>query len=264
MNLCLNHLPGVAVRFLFLSVISFGWNASVADEQAPAEEHPLKPAIRYATACLEKVNAIPGYEASFFKQEVVGNSTVKQKARIKVRHKPFSVYMYFENPHEGREVLYVEGMNNGKLLAHEGGLLSVVGTMELSPTDPTAMSENRHPITKIGIANLVRIIIEQWEEESKYAESDVKYYKDAKLGSLNCRVIECTHPVPRKQFAFHRTRLWIDDASGLPVRVQQFGFPPARGGNPPIIEDYMFTDVKTDVRLTDADFDKSNSRYSFR
>ncbi|MCA9082428.1 MAG: DUF1571 domain-containing protein [Planctomycetaceae bacterium] len=235
----------------------------IADDSGQ-NEHPLRPAIRYATTCLEKIEAVPGYEASFVKQEVVGNSTVHHQMKIKVRHRPFSVYLYFETPHEGREVIYVEGRNNGKLLAHEGGLLNFVGTMELSPTDPTAMSENRYPITKAGIANLVRAVIEQWEEETRYGESDVKYYKDAKLGSLNCRVIECTHPVPRRQFPFHRTRLWIDDASGFPVRVQQFGFPAVAGGNPPTVEDYRFTDIRTDVRLTDADFDRANSRYSFR
>ncbi|MCA9048772.1 MAG: DUF1571 domain-containing protein [Planctomycetaceae bacterium] len=232
-------------------------------QQQPASEHPLVPAIRYARMCLEKVEALPGYEATFYKQEVVDNATVKHRMKIKVRHNPFSVYLYFENPYEGREVIFVEGQNNGKLLAHEGGLLSVVGTMELAPSDPTAMTENRYPITRAGIAKLVQGVIDQWESEIRYDESEVKYYKDAKLGSTTCRVIECTHPVPRKQFNFHRTRLWINDADGLPIRVQQFGFPPNAGAPAPIVEDYTFTDIKTDVRLTDADFDRNNSRYNF-
>ncbi|MEO2014325.1 MAG: DUF1571 domain-containing protein [Fuerstiella sp.] len=232
-------------------------------DEADKKEHPLTPAIRYAESCLKKIEAIPSYEAAFFKHEVVGTSVIKQKIKIKVRHKPFSVYLYFENPHEGREVLYVEGQNNGNLLAHEAGLLSIVGTMELVPTDSTAMSENRYPITMAGIGNLVDAVIEQWKEELKFGESDVKYYKDAQLGKMTCRVIECSHPQPRRQFRFQKTRLWIDDATGFPVRVQQYGFPKVPGTKAPIVEDYTFSDIRTNVRLTDADFDRTNAKYAF-
>lgn len=232
-------------------------------DEADNKKHPLWPAIRYAESCLQKVEAIPSYEADFFKYEVVGNSVVKQKMKAKIRHRPFSVYFYFENPHEGREVLYVEGQNSGNLLAHEAGLLSVVGTMELAPTNSTAMSENRYPITMAGIGNLVKAVIEQWQEEVKFGESDVKYFKDAQLGTMTCRVIECSHPQPRRQFRFQKTRLWVDDATGLPVRVQQYGFAKVPGAKPPLVEDYTFTDIRTNVRLTDADFDRTNTKYAF-
>lgn len=237
--------------------------SGLADEPSAAEEHPLKPAIRYAKACLEKVEALPGYEATFYKKEVVGKSVISQQMKIKVRHEPFSVYLYFQTPHEGREVIYVDGANNGKLLAHEAGLFSIAGTMELMPSDPMVMGENRYPITMAGIANAVKVIINRWEEETKYGEIDVKYFPEAKLGSLTCRVVEATHPVPRRQFDSHKIRMWVDTKSGLPVRMQKFGFPRKAGGEPPIIEDYTFTDIKTDTRLTDADFDRNNSKYSF-
>ncbi|MDG1895933.1 MAG: DUF1571 domain-containing protein [Fuerstiella sp.] len=236
---------------------------SVQAEEDIKKDHPLQPAIQYAESCLDKIEAIPGYEAVFFKQEVVGTSLIKQKTRIKIRHEPFSVYLYFENPHEGREVLYVEGQNKGNLLAHEAGFLSVVGTMELVPTESTAMSENRYPITMAGIGNLVKAVIEQWREEVKFGESEVKYYKDARLGKMTCRVIECSHPRPRRQFRFQKTRLWVDDATGLPVRVQQYGFPKTAGAKSPLVEDYTFSDIRTNVRLTDADFDQVNTKYAF-
>ncbi len=236
---------------------------AVQADEVGKTEHPLQPAILYAKSCLKKIEAIPSYEASFFKQEVVGSILVKQKIKIKIRHKPFSVYLYFENPHEGREVLYVEGQNRGNLLAHEAGLLSVVGTMELAPTDSTAMSENRYPITMAGIGNLVETVIRQWQQEAKFDESDVKYYKDAQLGKMTCRVVECSHPTPRRNFKFQKTRLWVDDATGLPVRVQQYAFPRVTGAKPPLVEDYTFSDIRTNVRLTDADFDRDNTKYAF-
>lgn len=227
------------------------------------EEHPLMPAIRYTKACLQKVEALPGYEATFFKREVVGTSTVSHKMKVKIRHEPFSVYLLFENPHEGREVIYVEGQNNGKLIAHEAGLLSFAGSMELAPTDALVMSENRYPITKAGIANTLKVMIKNWEDETRYGETNVKYFKDAKLGPMKCRVIESSHPEPRRQFNYHKVRLWVDTATGIPVRMQKFGFPRKAGDKAPIIEEYTFMDLKTKVRLTDVDFDRNNTKYNF-
>lgn len=237
----------------------FGLSALAAE---PAE-HPLKPALKYSEECLEKCQALSAYEATFQKRELVGSSMVNQRVRMKVRHEPFSIYLYFEEPHDGREVIYVEGRNNNNLLVHETGLAGLIGTLELSPTGDQAMAENRYPITKAGMVNMVKTLIEQWRDESQYGECEVKYYKDAKVGKYTCKVIESIHPRPRRQFKFHMTRLWIDDETGYPVRIQQFGFPKSPEARPPVIEDYVFTDIRTETRITDRDFDVNNPRYNF-
>ena len=75
--------------------------------------------------------------------------------KMKVRHEPFSVYMHFDEPHAGREVIFVEGRNNNNLLVHEAGFASLIGTLELEPTGSQAMAENRYPITKAGIQKMI-------------------------------------------------------------------------------------------------------------
>jgi len=231
--------------------------------RAEEKEHPLKPAIRIVDQTLEKIAAIPGYQATLSKTELVDRTVVRQQMRVKLRREPFSVYCYFEGDNMGREVIYVDGRNQGNLLAHESGIASVIGTLELSPTGSQAMSENRHPITMIGIENFLKVLRKQWEEESKYGEIKVQYYKDAPLGDMTCRVIEATHPQPRRQFKFHMTRLWIDDETGLAVRLQQFGFPARAGKDAPIVEDYAYSNLKTDIRVSDRDFDTRNPAYNF-
>lgn len=244
-----------------MTVLSAGVFAQERPTQA--KEHPLVPAIRFAEKCLGRVEAFPSYEATFYKREIIGRNVVNQKMKLKIRHSPFSVYLYFQEPSAGREVLYVEGKNNGKLIAHESGLLSLAGSMELSPTDPMALKESRYPITEAGIAKAIRQLLTEWKRETKYGETNVKYYKDAKLGNMTCRVIESSHPQPRKQFTYHKVQLWINDADGIPVRIRKYGFPARAGQEAPIIEDYTFTDINTSVRLTDADFNRNNSKYSF-
>ncbi len=239
---------------------------SLAQESASAGrsgQHPLEPALQIAREAREKVRQIGDYQAELVKKEVIGRRAVTHKMRIKIRHEPFSVYLHFLEPNAGREVLYIEGQNEGQLLAHDTGLKGLVGTVKLSPTSAMAMEDSRYPITRIGLEKLLDAVIEQWEQEMKFGETDVKFYKDAKIGDVECRVVESTHPQPRKQFTFKTTRLWIDKRTGLPIRVEQFGFPKTAKAKPPLVEQYTYLNIRTNAGLTDADFDKDNPRYKF-
>jgi len=240
-------------------------NSSGAELRGQERNHPLDPVIRIVNRSLRKIEQISAYEATFTKRELVGNQMIAQQMRMKFRRKPFSVYFYFYGDDEGREVIYVKGKNNGKILAHETGLAGLVGTLNLDPGDSMAMSENRHPITEAGIEAMVANTLRDLKEATKYDESVVKYYKDAELGKekLMCNVIEVSHPQPRRQFPLKMLRLWIDKKTGITVRLQQFGFPAQKGGKPPVVEDYIFTDLKTDVKLTDLDFDINNPKYNY-
>lgn len=234
-----------------------------ADEGSANAEHPLMPALRHAKTCLGKAREMSGYECTFSKKEVVGSELISQSMKMKVRHEPFSVYMYFLEPSKGREVIFVEGKNDNKLQVHETGLAALIGTLSLAPEDSRVMAENRYPITRAGLKKMLESVVQQWEEETKYGETEVKYFQDAKVGDYKCRVIESSHPQPRKQFRFHMTRLWIDEKSGLAVRVQQFGFPKKKDAKPPMLEDYAFTSIKPEVRLSDRDFDVNNPSYNY-
>lgn len=236
-------------------------------QQQPSQqrrEHPLKKAIGIAKESVRKMEALGDYQADLVKKEVIGNKAVTHQMRLKIRHKPFSVYMYFKNPNKGREVLYVEGKNDGKLLAHGTSTLEkIVGTVSLNPTSTTAMQDNRHPITKIGILRTTEELIKQWESESRFGETEVKYYPDAKIDTIACKVIESSHPRPRKQFKFQKTRLWIDARTGLPIRLEQFGFPRDPSAKAPLLEQYTYRNLTPNMGLTDRDFDKRNPRYAF-
>lgn len=227
------------------------------------QEHPLAPAIRIAKVSLQAAEALKDYEATFSSQEMVGQKVFTHNAQVKIRHQPFSVYMGFMAPNEGREVLYVDGQNENKLLAHDSGIKSIVGTVALDPNSRQAMSESRHPVTNIGMKNLVAKMITVWEGETKYGESDVKYYPNAKLGNMDCKVIENTHPVPRRQFNYHITRLYIDKATNLPVRVEHYAFPQEQGGQPVLIEQYTYTNIRPNAGLDNTAFDTRNPAYRF-
>ena len=251
--------PGRVARLAL--ALTVGLTATVdgvaVAQDAPQEgrEHPLAKAIRYAKVSLDAAESLPGYTASLRRREIVDGKPVDGTCAVKFRAEPFSVYMRFTDPeHAGRQVLYVEGQNGGKMLAREaGGLSSLAGTVKLAPDSPLVTANSRHPITSAGLANMARGVIARWTEESRYGECDVKYFAEAELEGRPVVVIESSHPVPRKEFRYARTRLWMDKETKLPVRLQQYEF--RRGGGEPVLaEDYTYTDVRTDVRLSDADF----------
>lgn len=234
---------------------------------APAEtpkEHPLKPAIRIAQTSLEKLQDVRDYECVMTKRERINNQLTTQVMFMRFREEPFSIYMKFGEPFAGREILYVAGRNNGMMLAHEGsGIRSLVGTVSLPLDSAEAKAENRHSLTDAGLRNLVRLLIKQWEFESQYGEINVQYYPDARLGEIACQVVEVSHPNPRRQFAYHITRLYVDAQSGLPVRVENYGWPAQPGGQPVLMEEYTYTRLKTNVGLTDQQFSRDCPDYNF-
>ena len=232
-----------------------------------AKEHPLTKPIRIVRQSLKKLEGVQNYTATFSKKERVGrrgSKLISQTMSMKFREKPFSVYFYFQDRKtRGREVLYVSGRNQGKLLAHEGSGLAQFVTVSLATNSNDVMKENRYPITEVGLKNMAKKIIEQWEGESKYGETTVKYYNNAKLGSVECLAIESTHPQPRRQFRSHMTRVYIDKKTRLLVRVEQYGWPNRAGQQPPIIEEYTYSNINTNAGLTDFDFDSRNKSYNF-
>jgi hypothetical protein len=226
--------------------------------------HPLYQPLQHAYQARKALETVRDYEAVFSKRELIGRQYAKATMRLKIREAPYSVYMLFDTPYKGREVLYVDGKNKGMILAHEEGFKKIAGTVSLAPDSDTAMEGNKYPITMIGLRNLVDRVIAQWEEESQFGEVDVVYRPNNTIGgTTECKVIESTHPRPRKQFKFHLTRLFIEKETGLPVRVEQYGFPKAEGQPPPLVEEYTYTQIQTNLGLTDRDFDHTNPNYAF-
>ncbi len=230
-------------------------------------EHPLAPAIRWAYQGLEQIDNIQDYSATVVKRERIDGKLGKHEYLFaKIRQKPFSVYLYFLDPPsvQGQEVIFIEGQNDGKILAHGTGLQKALGTVKLDPTGYFAMRGQRYPITELGLANLLRRLIEVGEKDSQYGECDVKYIQGAKINNRVCTCIQVTHPVPRSNFLFHIARIFVDDELNLPVRYESYDWPTAPGAQPELMEEYTYLNLKLNNGFTDADFDTRNPNYQFK
>lgn len=229
--------------------------------EAPAS-HPILPALKKAAQGLEALKSVKDYQATLIRQELVGSTVSSSQLEIKLRHEPFSVYVKYLDPSAGREVIYVEGKNEGKLQVHETGFASLVGTLSLDPKGKLAMDGNRYPVTMIGIRKMAELTIEEWLTLAKRDDVTVNYYASAKSGDVPCHVFETIVAKDVPGLKCNTVRLYFNASTGLPIRVQALGLA-KDGETPPVIEDYFYSDLKTNVGLADIDFDVENAKYGF-
>ena len=226
------------------------------------------PVLRWAYSGLGNIEKIQDYSATVAKRERIGGKLLDYEYMfVKLRQKPFSVYMYFLGPAalKGQEVIYVEGQNNGNMWAHGVGIKNTMfGTVSLKPDGPIAMRNQRYPLTELGILNLTRRLVEVGEDNMKYGECEVKFYEGAKINGRVCTCIEVVHPVPRRNFLFHLARIFVDKELNLPIRYESYDWPKEQGGPPELIEEYTYLNLKLNNGFTDADFDTKNPNYKFR
>lgn len=229
-------------------------------------EHPLAPVLRWADEAAQQVQGLRDYSCTFTKRERVdGRLQEQQVMYAKVRNQPYSVYLQFLFPNDvkGQEALYVDGRNQGRLLAHAVGFKAIAGTVSLAPTDPQAMDGNLHPITEFGIRNLVEKYREGLIRESQFGECNVRIVPGAQVGNRACTCIELTHPVRRAEFKYHLTRLYVDNELNLPIHYEGYDWPLQPGQAPPLVEDYTYQELRPNIGLSDADFDSKNPDYRF-
>jgi hypothetical protein len=223
-------------------------------------EHPLGPCLRLAKSALADIDAkLIDYSAKFTKVERInGDLSDPQQLELRVRHQPFSVYMRFITPNPGQEAMYVANQNNGKLVAMGSGWQRRLGVLNLDPEGTLAMRNQKYPITKAGLRNLTTELIQVAEADSKYAECEVTYNDSVKVDGRPATMIEATHPVPRKNFKFHKARIFIDHEHRLPVAYEAYSWPAVAGGEPVLEERYIYTNLKLNNGFTDADFSTEN------
>jgi hypothetical protein len=235
----------------------------LGDRKSIDPDHPMHKALRHAYSIQEAMKEVQDYEASFSKRVNIQGKVVAETMHMKVREKPFSVYLKYAKPHQGREVLFIDGQNGNKLLAHETGFKGLAGTIELAPNSKLAMEGNVYPITEIGISKLIHQVTDHWEMLLEQGDCRVQFYPNAKLGETPCIAIEVAAPTAVDGVRYHLWRLYFDKRENVPVHVELYGFPRRQGEQPPLLEEYTYSQIRLNIGLTDHDFSTKNAAYRF-
>lgn len=226
---------------------------------------------------LHKFASFNDYTATFFKRERVDGHIGKgQIVNMKVRHAPFSVYMKWIVGDKGREVLYVEGERNGKMLVKKGGLSGrFLPPLQLDPNGSLAMRESRHPITKAGMINLLKEFIMHRQREVKLESGFQCVMQDnQEVNQRSCYGFVLEFSDKSVSEIYRKSIVYIDKELLVPIYIQNYTWPDSESESEivdaqqldeeTIIEHYTFTNIKLNQDLADLDFKRENEKYSFR
>jgi hypothetical protein len=241
--------------------------------------HPLDPVLKLARQALENFQAnITDYTATLAATERVnGRLSPQNVMEIKVidgdasddaattpPDRPLHAYVKFVEPSAtaGQEVIYIAGENDNKLIAHKGGSFNFM-RVNLKPTGMFAMQGTKYPIYDLGFAVLLQKLIAKGERDREVGDCIVQVVDDEMIGDRACRLIQVLHPDQKPEFDFHIAEIYFDTELLLPLKYASYLWPEKAGGEPPLEEEYIYTNVRINPGLTRDDFDPDNEAYNY-
>jgi hypothetical protein len=96
------------------------------------------------------------------------------------------------------------------------------------------------------------------EAEMKFAECQVSINPNTRIDDRPTTLIQVQHPLPRREFRTHVTRVFLDNELRLPVHYDAYLWPQVAGEAPPLEESYTYRNLQINVGLTATDFDPKN------
>lgn len=222
---------------------------------------------------IRRMQQVSDYTATFYKREVVdGTLADPQVMQLKLRHEPFSVYMKWLVGDKGRELLYVEGQNNGEMLVRLGGVKKLIPTLKLDPAGSQAMKEARYPVTQIGLLKLAEKVLEYRKRDMRLKPlPQCRMFENQLLNDRKCFCFVVEYQNARQCRQYRKSVIFIDQEWLVPVCVQNFGWPSRDSGKTgaaldkeTLLEDYRYSNIRMEQKLADRDFDRSNRSYRLR
>jgi hypothetical protein len=214
-----------------------------------------------------------GYSAIIQKQEVVNGVLLdEQTISIKCRNRPFSVYLLWLAGDVGREVIYIEGQNNGKMIAHDGGWKARIPAFHLPVDCMLAMRDARYPVTTAGLLGLVDIMRSVHEQDLVLSNvKSCEIDEDQQFDGRTCAVFTTRYKSIQDSAVYRKSITYVDRELNIPLHSRHFEWSAGEIGEDEeecdkatLIECYSFTSLNMDCHFTDADFDRANPEYHFR
>lgn len=201
-------------------VTSEGRPAAPPDNDAMAKLARTDPVAFLQHALRRYERDVQGYRCLLVKTERVnGRLLSEERVRSSYREKPYSVLMVWEKgAGKASRTLYVEGENDGKLLAKPSGLLSLTGTWSRRVDDADAVAASRYPITQFGLKAGMRRTLAAWQAAQKRGDLKVIFHGEEsppQYGGRPCwKLQRVGYPAPEDGGVTEST-FWFDKESWL-------------------------------------------------
>jgi outer membrane lipoprotein-sorting protein len=201
---------------------------------------------------------VEDYVAILHRQERFDGHLLEKETILLKFKKPFKVYLRWVAPlHQGREVLYADGWNANRLMAHEGGVLGFI-TMNLDPQGFLAMRQSRYPVTDTGIGRLLEVLADKLARATAADElAIIGSDASAVYGRKTQRIEAALARRPGESHTRGRVIVHFDIENKLPIKIETYD------GGGQLLEAYGYQGLRLNPGLTDADFDPANPSCNF-
>jgi outer membrane lipoprotein-sorting protein len=205
---------------------------------------------------VEKFDTVADYTCRLDKK-VKKDGILYEDLSISVKYKkPKHYYFRWDRGSEkGREVIFVAGKYNDKLVAHPGGFLQFM-TFHLDPEGRLAMQRNRHSLQHSGMEKIINLIESNFKRAREKGLDAIQFIGDDRIAERDVWILEGRFP-ENQGFYAHRVIVSIDKTMTLPVKISIFDWSDA------LVEEYVFRDLKVNVGITENDFNPGNPDYNF-
>lgn len=216
---------------------------------------------------------IHSYTATFSKSERLDGELEDQVMSLKIRQQPYSVYMKWITGDKGRELIYVDGANDGNMLVKLGGLKGrFLPTLRLDPYGSRAMAECRHPVTTAGIRQAAEELLRYRRKDLTQPEGvECRMLEDQPFDGRTCYCYMIQYKDPTYCADYHRSIVYLENENMMPVQICNYQWlentddlSPEDLADASICEDYRYTNIKMGLQFADAEFDKSHENYGFK
>lgn len=217
------------------------------------------------SAAERKLDSAPTMTAVFQKQERIdGEMKPLNVMDLKVRREPLSVYMKWQQPDAGQELIWRHGAHEGKIVVCPAGWRrKVMPMVKIDPTGDMAMAVSRRPITNIGIWNFAKRLNETVSSDVVLDPAQkISMTVGDEVGGSPVYRFTFENPQPGPRATFQKMVIFVDRKLEVPVAFELYGWT-GEGSKGQLEESYLFGNLQLDVPLTETDFDHQNPAYAF-
>ena len=229
-------------------------SAAVADQEALPDPKP----IAFLKKCLDKFDqdGIQGYSCILHKQERIGGQLQpSEDVELFVRTQPFSVFMHWlRGQRLADSALYVEGENDGKMLAHPAGLAgALIKVVSRDPDGADAKQSGRYSIKDAGLKNGLLRTYKTWKAGEDEGTLHVEYLGLRKVREANdrlCYTLRRKYEKPAED-GTNEVTIYIDKEHWFQIRSV------IKDAEGKLIGDYIFRDIQLNPKFKPNQFESS-------
>lgn len=212
------------------------------------------------------------YSAVFHKQERLGGDLSDvQNIDLKIQQSPhFAVYMKWRNGDRGRQLLYSSEYEDGDMVVKLGGFKGrLLPGIKLNPHGTKAREEARHPVTQAGLLGMLEKMISHRRRDLEQGYGlQCTRLPNQEFDGRDCLCFLYEYESPEVSSDYRKSIILLDARHHIPVMARNYTWA-AECDNLSaeeldaltLVENYSFTKIDFNRKLTASDFSRDNRRY---